>query len=283
MRFTVFIYLFTCLLCTLSAQRKKKNNISKDLLPKVLSLKVETLIIEGSRLFILGNYPAARGTFEQANQLEPNNAVVYFKLAELDMISNASEAALIHIDQAIALDEGNKFYLIFKAEILSSLNRYSDLVDIYKKLIGLPGNEHFYFDLGALYQFQEKWDEALDAYEKGQQLFGISESIMRERQKIFLQKNDINALEEDWNRLIAHSPYEVRYVLEVCSILIMNEAYDQAMIKLLAWEDPNAKLLISQIALQQKDYHKIFFYFLYTFVYWLIELAKLFCEFLLRL
>lgn len=256
MRFTVFICLFTCLLCTLSAQRKKKNNISKDLLPKVLSLKVETLIIEGSRLFILGNYPAARGTFEQANQLEPNNAVVYFKLAELDMISNASEAALIHIDQAIALDEGNKFYLIFKAEILSSLNRYSDLVDIYKKLIGLPGNEHFYFDLGALYQFQEKWDEALDAYEKGQQLFGISESIMRERQKIFLQKNDINALEEDWNRLIAHSPYEVRYVLEVCSILIMSEAYDQAMIKLLAWEDPNAKLLISQIALQQKDYHK---------------------------
>ena len=36
----------------------------------------------------------------------------------------------------------------------------------------------------------------------------------------------------------------------------MNKAYDQAMIKLLAWEDPNAKLLISQIALQQKDYDK---------------------------
>ena len=88
MRFTIFICLFTCLLCSLSAQRKKKNNISEDLPPKLLSLKVETLIIEGSRLFILGNYPAARSIFEQANQLEPNNAVVYFKLAELDMIIN---------------------------------------------------------------------------------------------------------------------------------------------------------------------------------------------------
>ncbi len=243
-------------MCSLSAQRKKKNNISKDLPLQALSLKVETLIIEGSRLLILGNYPAARSTFEQANQLEPNNAVVYFKLAELDMINNASEAALIHINRAIALDGKNKFYLIFKADILSSLNRHADLVEIYTKLIDLPGNERYYFDLGLLYQFQKKWDEALEAYEKGQQLFGISESIMRERQKIFLQKNDLNALVDDWNRLIAQSPNEIKYVLEVCSILIMNKAYDKAMIKLSAWEDPNAKLLISQIALQQNDYDK---------------------------
>nr|CBL88155.1 hypothetical protein S18_1001_0032 [uncultured Cytophagia bacterium] len=81
-------------MCSLSAQRKKKNNISKDLPLQALSLKVETLIIEGSRLLILGNYPAARSTFEQANQLEPNNAVVYFKLAELDMINNASGGIL---------------------------------------------------------------------------------------------------------------------------------------------------------------------------------------------
>ena len=243
-------------MCSLSAQRKKKNNISKDLPLQALSLKVETLIIEGSRLMLLGNYPAAKSTFEQANQLEPNNAVVYFKLAELDVINNASEAALIHISRAIALDGKNKFYLIFKADILSSLNRHADLVEIYTKLIDLPGNERYYFDLGLLYQFQKKWDEALEAYEKGQQLFGISESIMRERQKIFLQKNDLDALVDDWNRLIAQSPNEIKYVLEVCSILIMNKAYDKAMIKLSAWEDPNAKLLISQIALQQNDYDK---------------------------
>ena len=243
-------------MCSLYAQRKKKNNISKDLPLQALSLKVETLIIEGSRLMLLGNYPAAKSTFEQANQLEPNNAVVYFKLAELDMIINASEAALIHINRAIALDGKNKFYLIFKADILSSLNRHADLEEIYTKLIDFPGNERYYFDLGALYQFQKKWDEALEAYEKGQQLFGISESIMRERQKIFLQKNDLDALVDDWNRLIAQSPNEIKYVLEVCSILIMNKAYDKAMIKLSAWEDPNAKLLISQIALQQNDYDK---------------------------
>ena len=51
------------------------------------------------------------------------------------MIINASEAALIHIDRAIALDGRNKFYLIFKAEILGSLNRYEDLVEIYTSLL----------------------------------------------------------------------------------------------------------------------------------------------------
>ena len=256
MRFTIFICLLTCLLCSLSAQRKRRNNAPENPVSKGLTLRIETLIIEGSRLLILGNYPAARTTFEQANQLEPNNAVVYFKLAELDMIFNASEAALIHISRAITLDAENKFYLIFKGDILSSLNRYADLVEVYTKLIDLPGNQQYYFDLGALYQFQKKWDEALEAYEKGQQLFGISENIMRERQKIHLQKNDMDALEKDWDRLIAQAPHETRYVLELCSVLIMNKAYDQAMIRLLAWDDPNAKLLISQIALQQNDYDK---------------------------
>ena len=256
MRFTIFFCLLTCLLCSLSAQRKKKNNATENTISKGLSLRTETLIIEGSRLLILGNYSAARTAFEQANELDPNNAVVNFKLAELDMIFNASEAALIHINQAIALDAQNKFYLIFKGDILSSLNRYEDLVEVYIKLIDLSGNQQYYFDLGALYQFQKKWNEALEAYEKGQQLFGISEEIMRERQKIYLQKNDIDALEKDWERLIAQAPDEIRYVLELCSMLIMNKAYDQAMIRLLAWDDPNAKLLISQIALQQKDYDK---------------------------
>jgi len=256
MRFTIFFCLLTCLLCSLSAQRKKKNNGTENTISKGLTLRTETLIIEGSRLLILGNYSAARTAFEQANELDPNNAVVNFKLAELDMIFNASEAALIHINQAIALDAQNKFYLIFKGDILSSLNRYEDLVEVYIKLIDLSGNQQYYFDLGALYQFQKKWNEALEAYEKGQQLFGISEEIMRERQKIYLQKNDIDALEKDWERLIAQAPDEIRYVLELCSMLIMNKAYDQAMIRLLAWDDPNAKLLISQIALQQKDYDK---------------------------
>ena len=256
MRFTIFFCLLTCLLCSLSAQRKKKNNATENTISKGLTLRTETLIIEGSRLLILGNYSAARTAFEQANELDPNNAVVNFKLAELDMIFNASEAALIHINQAIALDAQNKFYLIFKGDILSSLNRYEDLVEVYIKLIDLSGNQQYYFDLGALYQFQKKWNEALEAYEKGQQLFGISEEIMRERQKIYLQKNDIDALEKDWERLIDQAPNEIRYVLELCSMLIMNKAYDQAMIRLLAWDDPNAKLLISQIALQQKDYDK---------------------------
>ena len=256
MRFTIFFCLLTCLLCSLSAQRKKKNNATENTISKGLTLRTETLIIEGSRLLILDNYSAARTAFEQANELDPNNAVVNFKLAELDMIFNASEAALIHINQAIALDAQNKFYLIFKGDILSSLNRYEDLVEVYIKLIDLSGNQQYYFDLGALYQFQKKWNEALEAYEKGQQLFGISEEIMRERQKIYLQKNDIDALEKDWERLIDQAPNEIRYVLELCSMLIMNKAYDQAMIRLLAWDDPNAKLLISQIALQQKDYDK---------------------------
>mgnify|MGYP005749450343 FL=1 len=253
MRFTIFVCLLTCLLCSLSAQRKKKNNAPENTVSKGLALRTETLIIEGSRLLILGDYPAARTTFEQANELEPNNSVVYFKLAELDMIFNSSESALIHINRAIALDAENKFYLIFKGDILSSLNRYAELVEVYTKLIDLPGNQQYYFDLGALYQFQKKWNEALEAYEKGQQLFGISENIMRERQKIYLQKNDMDALEKDWERLIAQAPDETRYVLELCSILIMNKVYDQAMIRLLALDDPNAKLLISQIALQQKD------------------------------
>jgi hypothetical protein len=58
MRVSIFVCLLTCLLFSLSAQRKRKSDAREDLPPKAFALRMETLIIEGSRLLILGNYPA---------------------------------------------------------------------------------------------------------------------------------------------------------------------------------------------------------------------------------
>jgi phosphatidylserine decarboxylase len=63
MRFTIFVCLLTCLLCSLSAQRKRKNNAPENPVSKGLTLRIETLIIE-FLAFSLFNYLAYSNAHE---------------------------------------------------------------------------------------------------------------------------------------------------------------------------------------------------------------------------
>jgi hypothetical protein len=77
-RSIIFIlYFFVCL--ELSAQRKEKRQIPDTLQLQELKHMIETLVIEGDRLLILGNPKAANEVFERIKQLDSRNAVANFK------------------------------------------------------------------------------------------------------------------------------------------------------------------------------------------------------------
>ena len=254
-RSIIFIlYFFVCL--ELSAQRKEKRQIPDTLQLQELKHMIETLVIEGDRLLILGNPKAANEVFERIKQLDSRNAVANFKLAEGSLILGDKTSALNFITEAINLDAENKYYLILKADILAELNDYSTLVSVYEKLVTIPGNEPYYLELGGLYQYLRKLNAALDAYDRGEQFFGISEEVMRERQKIYLLKNDFAALERDWDRLILANPTEDRYTLELCAIFIANNKEELAVDRLKSLEDSNAQLLLAQIEINKGNFMK---------------------------
>lgn len=215
------------------SQKKSKNNTNNTPLSEDILLKAETSMIEAEKYLILEDYAKAFELFVLAKDLNPDNDAVYFKLAEVVVQNGDNEKGLQYITKAIELSPENKYYRIFKAEIEKAIGKYDEAISTYEDLINrVPGTESYLFELALLYQFQGNWNKALTTYERVEDAFGISIEILREKQQIYLRKNDMESLLKDWDRLIAISPYEPELILELCGILVVNEMYDEAQKRL---------------------------------------------------
>lgn len=240
-------------------QRKNRRGNSDVGLTEEVLLKAESSMIEAEKQLILENYAKAYELFITAKDLNPLNDAVYFKLAEVVVHGGENETGLEYIEQAIELSPENKFYRIFKAEIQKALNRPNDAIETYEALIDeIPGNESFLFELAKLYQYQGKWLEALEAFNRIEDVFGASLQVLREKQQIYLRRNDMESLLKDWDNLISDSPYEPELVLELCGILVVNEMYEEASQRLRSFikrnpDSDSPYLLLSEIERSQNN------------------------------
>lgn len=217
------------------------------------ALKLETILIDGEREFIKENYQQAYELFKKALELNPANAAVNFKVAEVLVQNGDPQNALAYAKKAMEMDPKNKYYLLITAEIYKSLSNLDQAAAIYQRLIDeVPGTETYLFDLAIIYQYQGKNDEALKVYERAEHHFGMNEFVLREKQKIYLQRNDFEALVKDWDKLIKENPEDSRYVIELCQFLIARNKLAEAKQRLEQLEDNQmAELLLSEIALAE--------------------------------
>lgn len=223
-------------------QLKKKKPSQNSLTPDV-QLKVETSVIEAEKQLLLENYARAYELFLVARDLNPNDAAIHFKLAEVVVQQGDNEKGLEYISKSIELDPDNKFYLIFKAEILKNIGRFIDAIATYERLIStVSGTESYLYELAVLYQYQQQYENALKTYRKAEEYFGRTIEVMREKQSIYLKLGDIEQLIKDWEALVAESPYEPGYLIEFCRVLIDNEMYQDAEARLQDFVSNNPEL-----------------------------------------
>jgi tetratricopeptide (TPR) repeat protein len=260
------LYFIIIICCTVvfdgHAQRRKKTSNAPTEISEDTGIKGESTFIEAEKQILLENYAKAYDLLLTALDLSPDNAAIYFKLAEVHNYNGEVDKSLEAITKAIDLSPDNKYYYMFKGELLKSNNRFADAADLYERLIDrIPGNEEYYYDLATIYQFQGSFDKALEYYGKAEDHFGISYSALVEKQKIYLRKNDMQSLIADWEKLIDENTGEPEYVLELCNILMVNDMSVEADKRLSAFNEEypnnaNGYLLQSEIARKNGDYAK---------------------------
>lgn len=219
------------------------------------ALKAESMIIDAERELILENYFKALELFKAALEITPNDPVINFKIAEILTKNGESQNALAYAGKASDLDPKNKYYLLLEAEIYKSLSNYAEATKIYQNLIdNIPGTETYLFDLAILYQFQGQGEKALETYRRAEEVFGMNEIVLREKQKIYLKNKDYESLMADWDKLIDENPGEPRYTIELTEFLISHNMLDEAKRRLEKLENSqHADLLLSKIALSDGD------------------------------
>ncbi|MEQ8470550.1 MAG: CDC27 family protein [Marinoscillum sp.] len=245
------------------AQKKKKQQqdftpIDVTQLSEGEALKAEAMIIDAERELILENYFKSLELFKAALEITPDDPVINFKIAEILTKNGESQNALAYANRASELDPRNKYFLLLEAEINKSLSNYQQATRIYQNLIdNIPGTEAYLFDLAILYQFQGEGEKALETYARAEEVFGMNEIVLREKQKIYLKKKDYQSLMKDWDKLIKENPGDDRYTIELTEFLISHNMLEEAKKRLEQLNNSqHADLLLSKIALSEGDTQK---------------------------
>ncbi len=235
------------------AQKKKTKESTAIQLTEEDKIKVESTLAEAEKQLLEDNFGKARELFEVVLELDPTNGAANFKLAELLLKTGKNDEALAFALKAIDTDHTNKYYYLIAAEVYKSQGDFKNATKLYQEMINsIEGTDSYLFDLAILYQYMTEFELALEAYRKAEEIFGMNELVLREKQKIYLRKQDYKSLMADWDQLILENPDEPRFVVEFSEFLISVGKYEEAAARLekITVVEPLAILLLCEIAIK---------------------------------
>jgi tetratricopeptide (TPR) repeat protein len=206
------------------AQKKRSKNEVKN------EREAEFYFTEGEKYFILEDYAKALVLFEQSKELSPDKAAIYYKIAEIYEHNDELDKALNNINQALKLEDDNKYYFLLAANVQTRLGNFKDAAAVYEKMIGKISNtQHYLLELAAIYLYQDRLDKALETYQRAEDHFGINQDIIKQKQKILIEQDNITAAIEEGKKLIEYEPENEAAVVSQAELLMSNNREEEAL------------------------------------------------------
>jgi tetratricopeptide (TPR) repeat protein len=207
---------------SVSGQRKKKD--TSDVYASGLKLReAEFYFTEGEKFFILEDYAKALLYYQRALEITPDNATIHYKIAEVLSRSNKQDDLLkasFSIESALKLEKKNKYFYLLAANIYGSLTKFDKAAWAYETLLQeVPGTEEYLYELAAVYQYANKYDEAVKTYNRAENALGISEVSSVQKMRILIEQNKLKEGIAEGEKLINTFPGEERYIMAFAEIL----------------------------------------------------------------
>ena len=204
-----------------SAQRKKKPSESP--IASVKLREAEFYFTEGEKYFILEDYAKALIYYQKALEINPENATVHYKIAEVLASSEKQEdlvKATLSIEQALALERKNKYFYLLAARIYSNLTRFDKAAQVYETMIReVNGTEDYLYELAAVYQYASKPEEAIKVYNRAEGYFGINETTALQKQRIYFDLGKNEEAFKEGEKLIKAFPDEEQFIVGFSELL----------------------------------------------------------------
>jgi len=216
------VVLLMALPLSLCAQRKKKD--AGDVYASGLKLReAEFYFTEGEKFFILEDFAKALLYYQRALEITPDNATIHYKIAEVLSRSNKQEDLLkasFSIESALKLEKKNKYFYLLAANIYGSLTKFDKAAWAYETLLQeVPGTEEYLYELAAVYQYANKFDDAVKVYNRAENALGISEVSSVQKMRILIEQGKLKEGIAEGEKLIGAFPGEERYVMAFAEIL----------------------------------------------------------------
>ncbi len=220
---------------------------------------LQRIFIDGNREMSLGNDESAIDLFEQVLKDDPSNHAAWFKIARLDFKNDRPERALRNIEKALDLAPENAWYLLFKAEVLEKVGKFSKAADCYKGLVALdPDRVEFYHRWAKALIRDEKPMDAIKVYDRLEKTNGTNQDIVRRKHTLYLGVGNRKKAAAELNRLIDAYPSQNEYRYLLAEFYEQIEEPEKAravytQILELDPNDPKAKLRLAGSSTRNSD------------------------------
>lgn len=203
-------------------QRKKKS--ADDAQASGIKLReAEFYFTEGEKFFILEDYAKALLYYQRTLEITPENATVHYKVAEVLAQGNKQEDLLkasLSIENALKLEKKNKYFYLLAANIYNSMTAFDKAAGIYEAMIKeIKGTDEYLYELAAVYQYANKFEDAIKTYNRAENILGINEISSIQKLRLYLELGKTKEGIAEGEKLINAFPDEERFIMGFAEVL----------------------------------------------------------------
>lgn len=194
------------------AGEKKKVEEIKGLDEKS-KLEFDYSFMEGIRCKITGDFQGAMGWYDNCLKIFPQSPVVKYEIANLLLLNEDYNGALQLAREAVAGNPGNIWYKLLLANVLQKKSMIEEACQVYAGIIAkYPDKEEFYLIEAGLYTSVEKWEKAIEVYDRYEKQYGITEPASLEKIKLYAKMEDMKGASGELLKLINQFPERNEYL-----------------------------------------------------------------------
>ena len=225
------VLLFFSVVSVFADGKKKVQNVQE--LDEKSQLEFDYSFMEGVRCKITGDFQAAIGWYDNCLKINPESAVVKYEIASILMANQDYNGALQLAREAVAGNPGNMWYKVLLATVLQNKSMIEEACNVYADIIAkYPDKEEFYLMEAGLYASVEKWQKAVEVYDRYEAQNGITEAASIEKIKLYTKLNDVKKASNELVKLIKKYPEKDEY-LSLLAELYFNYNQDKKGLQIL--------------------------------------------------
>lgn len=230
-RWVVFGFLFLMAMDIFADKKKGTENVQE--LSEENRLEFDYSFMEGVRSKITGDYQAAIGWFDNCLKILPSSPVVKYEIAGILAANEDYNGSLSLIREAVAGNPDNMWYKILLANILQKKSMIEEACQVYADIISkYPDKEEFYLIEANLFASVEKWQKAIEVYDRYEAQNGITEPVSIEKIKLYTKLDDVKKASNELLKLIRKYPEKNEY-LSLLAELYFNYNQDKKGLQIL--------------------------------------------------
>lgn len=194
---------------TTTSQEKDKDNAA---LSYEDQSQVIYMIFEGEKEELKGNATKAISYYRECVEIDPQNAVCYFKMASVYYSLGNFQVANTRVMQAIDIDQSNKWYYMLATRTYLALGDAEKGTEAFKKVLELePDNIEYQLELVELYAKQGYFDKAIETLDEVEEQHGFNPEFNIRKQDFYMASGKPDKAIETCLLLISQYPDQPNY------------------------------------------------------------------------